>query len=260
MVRPWLSRRPATPDRGRKRRQGSGRCSSSTSTASRWRRCAPWRKSCCARACGRTTDRRDSSAGTEPLQLPAPLADRVALAAAQRLLSALAPTQSRGPGCGRLLAPDGRYEHASMTALRRPRRLPPRPAVRLPEPPPARHRRSPSRLRRALPPVVGPARPQPARHPRRAPRHPRRRPRPRHRRRHRRTRRAHPAHDQRAARAGRDRPQRHSKRLMLKPNRDVAGPRGAPGHPGGTRIGAGRAAGHLRHRRARPPQQAGDVA
>jgi hypothetical protein len=45
------------------------------------------------------------------------MANRFALAAAQRLLSALAPTQSRGPACGRLLAPDGRYEHASMTAL-----------------------------------------------------------------------------------------------------------------------------------------------
>jgi hypothetical protein len=62
-------------------------------------------------------DRRDPSAGTERLRLPAPLADRVGLAAARRLLSALAPTQSRGPGCGQLLAPDGRYEHAPMTAL-----------------------------------------------------------------------------------------------------------------------------------------------
>jgi hypothetical protein len=43
--------------------------------------------------------------------------DRVALAAVQRMLAALAPTQSRGPGRGRLLAPDGRYEHAPMTAL-----------------------------------------------------------------------------------------------------------------------------------------------
>ncbi|CCG05177.1 hypothetical protein [Blastococcus saxobsidens] len=43
-------------------------------------------------------DRRDPGAGTEPLRLPAPLAGRVALAAVQRLLSALAPTQSRGPG------------------------------------------------------------------------------------------------------------------------------------------------------------------
>ncbi|WP_245159204.1 LuxR family transcriptional regulator [Blastococcus sp. TF02A-35] len=62
-------------------------------------------------------DRQDPRADTEPLRLPAPLADRVALAATQRLLAVLAPTQSRPPGCGRLLAPDGRYEHAPMTAL-----------------------------------------------------------------------------------------------------------------------------------------------
>jgi hypothetical protein len=62
-------------------------------------------------------DRRDPGTDTEPLRLPAPLADRAALAAVQRLLAALAPTQFRGPGCGRLLAPDGRYEHAPMTAL-----------------------------------------------------------------------------------------------------------------------------------------------
>ena len=62
-------------------------------------------------------DRQDPGTSTEPLRLPAPLADRVALAAAQRLLNALAPTQSRGPGCGRLLAPDGRYERAPMTAF-----------------------------------------------------------------------------------------------------------------------------------------------
>ncbi|WP_347059621.1 hypothetical protein ABC795_04015 [Blastococcus sp. HT6-30] len=62
-------------------------------------------------------DRRDPSAGTEPLPVPPPLADRVALAAVQRLLTALAPTRSRGLGSGRLLAPDGRYEHAPMTAL-----------------------------------------------------------------------------------------------------------------------------------------------
>lgn len=61
--------------------------------------------------------RRDPGTDTKPLRLPAPLADRVALGAVQRLLTALAPTQSRGPGCGRLLAPDGRYEHAPMTAL-----------------------------------------------------------------------------------------------------------------------------------------------
>ncbi|TQN37300.1 hypothetical protein FHU33_3943 [Blastococcus colisei] len=62
-------------------------------------------------------DRQGPSADTEPLRLPAPLADRVALAAVQRLLTALAPTQSRAATQGRLLAPDGRYEHAPMTVL-----------------------------------------------------------------------------------------------------------------------------------------------
>ena len=62
-------------------------------------------------------DRQDPRADTEPLRLPAPLADRVALAVAQRLLATLAPTQSRGSGCGRLLAPNGRYEHVPLTML-----------------------------------------------------------------------------------------------------------------------------------------------
>ncbi|WP_336029887.1 LuxR family transcriptional regulator [Geodermatophilus sp. FMUSA9-8] len=62
-------------------------------------------------------ERQDPAADAEPLRLPAPLADRVALAAVQRLLTALAPTQSLGAGRGRLLAPDGRYEHAPLTAL-----------------------------------------------------------------------------------------------------------------------------------------------
>ncbi len=43
-------------------------------------------------------DRRDPGTDTEPLRVPAPLTGRVALAAVQRLLTALAPTQSRGPG------------------------------------------------------------------------------------------------------------------------------------------------------------------
>ncbi len=60
-------------------------------------------------------DQKNPGTDTEPL--PAPLADRAALAAVQRLLTALAPTQSRGSGRGRLLAPDGRYEHAPITAL-----------------------------------------------------------------------------------------------------------------------------------------------
>jgi len=62
-------------------------------------------------------DRQNQSADTEPLRLPPPLADRVTLSATQRLLAALAPTQSRPPECGRLLAPGGRYEHAPMTSL-----------------------------------------------------------------------------------------------------------------------------------------------
>ncbi len=62
-------------------------------------------------------DRRDPGTDTEPLRVPAPLADRAAIAAVQRLLTALAPTQSQGPGRGRLLAPDGRNEHAPVTAL-----------------------------------------------------------------------------------------------------------------------------------------------
>jgi hypothetical protein len=62
-------------------------------------------------------ERENPAADPEPLRLPVPLAGRVALGTVQRLLSALAPTQSRPPGSGRLLAPDGRYEHAPMTAL-----------------------------------------------------------------------------------------------------------------------------------------------
>jgi hypothetical protein len=62
-------------------------------------------------------DRENPTPGTEPLRLPAPLAGRVALAAVRRLLTALASTQSRPPGDGRLLAPDGRYEHAPLAVL-----------------------------------------------------------------------------------------------------------------------------------------------
>jgi hypothetical protein len=62
-------------------------------------------------------DRHHPGTDTDPLRVPAPLADRVALAAVQQLFTALAPTQSRGPERGRLLAPDGRYEHAPLTAL-----------------------------------------------------------------------------------------------------------------------------------------------
>jgi hypothetical protein len=58
-----------------------------------------------------------ADADAEPLRLPAPRATRSASGAVQRLLTALAPTQSLGPERGRLLAPDGRYEHAPLTAL-----------------------------------------------------------------------------------------------------------------------------------------------
>lgn len=59
----------------------------------------------------------DPAADTEPLRLPAPLAGRVALAAVRRLLTALAPTQSQPPHEGRLIGPDGRYEHAPLTVI-----------------------------------------------------------------------------------------------------------------------------------------------
>jgi hypothetical protein len=53
----------------------------------------------------------------DPLRLPAPLAHRVALAAVQRLYTALKPTQSLGPEHGRLLGPDGICEHAPLTVI-----------------------------------------------------------------------------------------------------------------------------------------------
>lgn len=51
-----------------------------------------------------------------PLALPAPLADRQALQALERVAAVVTPTQTRAeatapPGCGRLLGPDGHYEH-----------------------------------------------------------------------------------------------------------------------------------------------------
>jgi hypothetical protein len=62
-------------------------------------------------------DRADPPQDGAPLTLPAPLADRIALDVVQRLAAVLGPTQSRGPGQGRLLGPDGRYEHAPLTVL-----------------------------------------------------------------------------------------------------------------------------------------------
>lgn len=49
--------------------------------------------------------------------LPPPLAHNRALDAVQRLLRALASTQGRDSARGRLLAPDGRYEHAPVTFI-----------------------------------------------------------------------------------------------------------------------------------------------
>lgn len=62
-------------------------------------------------------DLEDPPEDREPLTLPAPLANGVALAAVQRLSEALRPTQSLGPERGRLLAPDGSYEHAPLSVL-----------------------------------------------------------------------------------------------------------------------------------------------
>src|SRR3954469_1159814 len=46
-----------------------------------------------------------------PLRLPAPLADRVALAAVRRLTAALGPTQGPGWARGRLRGPAGTHPH-----------------------------------------------------------------------------------------------------------------------------------------------------
>ena len=53
----------------------------------------------------------------EALRLPAPLAGGAALAAVRRLADALQPTQSLGPERGRLLGPDGSYEHTPLSVL-----------------------------------------------------------------------------------------------------------------------------------------------
>src|SRR3954451_15055810 len=54
------------------------------------------------------SDATDPPQNRAPLRLPAPLADRVALAAVRRLTAALGPTQCLGWQRGRLLAPDRR--------------------------------------------------------------------------------------------------------------------------------------------------------
>src|SRR4051794_23130483 len=53
----------------------------------------------------------------EALRLPAPLAGGVALAAVRRLAEALQSTQCPGPERGRLLGPDGSYEHTPLSVL-----------------------------------------------------------------------------------------------------------------------------------------------
>jgi hypothetical protein len=65
-------------------------------------------------------DLEDPPEDREPVRLPEPLANGVALAAVQRVAAALRPTQSLGPDHGRLLGPDGSYEHAPLTVLELP--------------------------------------------------------------------------------------------------------------------------------------------
>ena len=65
-------------------------------------------------------DLEDPPSERAPLRLPEPLAGQVALGAVERLVEALRPTQSRGPQLGRLLSPDGAYDHAAFTVLRLP--------------------------------------------------------------------------------------------------------------------------------------------
>lgn len=52
----------------------------------------------------------------DPVELPAPLADRVALAAVHRIQAAVYPTQGERAAArtGRLLGPDGVYEHVPL--------------------------------------------------------------------------------------------------------------------------------------------------
>src|SRR3954454_14713988 len=63
------------------------------------------------------SDAADPPETREALRLPAPLTGGVALAAVRRLAQALQPTQSLGPARGRLLGPDGSYEHTPLSVL-----------------------------------------------------------------------------------------------------------------------------------------------
>src|SRR4051794_34389204 len=63
------------------------------------------------------SDAADPPQARAPLRLPAPLADRVALAAVRRLAAALEPTQCPGWQRGRLLAPYGSHPHPALSVL-----------------------------------------------------------------------------------------------------------------------------------------------
>jgi len=63
------------------------------------------------------SDATDPPQTRAPLRLPAPLADKVALAAVWRLADALQPTQSLRSERGRLLGPDGSYAHTPLSVL-----------------------------------------------------------------------------------------------------------------------------------------------
>src|SRR4051794_39578509 len=112
---PVAEKATGPPDRARNPRRGSGPCSSSTSTASRWRRCPGGSPAVPRHVGGRRPagSARRHGAASVAGATGRPVRPRVT----QRLLAALAPTQSQGSGCGRLLAPDGRYEHAPLTML-----------------------------------------------------------------------------------------------------------------------------------------------
>src|SRR4051794_41894155 len=63
------------------------------------------------------SDTTDPPQARAPLRLPAPLADRVALAAVRRLGAAPGPTPRLGWQRGRRLAPDGRPAHPPLSGL-----------------------------------------------------------------------------------------------------------------------------------------------
>lgn len=70
-----------------------------------------------ALVCWEADDAEDPPTERPVLRLAEPLARGRALRAVQRLTAALEPTQSLGPGRGRLLAPDGIYDHAWLSVF-----------------------------------------------------------------------------------------------------------------------------------------------